>query len=43
MIIWFVIIRKREFVEPIIIFNKILMITNTNAILLESVDQTSSI
>jgi len=32
MVIWFVIIKKREFVEPILMYYKVLMITNTNII-----------
>ena len=39
MAIWFVIIKKREFVELILIGYTVLMITNTNDILLECVDQ----
>jgi len=42
MVIWFVIIKKGEFVEPILIDYKVSMITNTNEILLECVEQTSS-
>ena len=34
MVIWFVIIKKGEFVEPILIGYKVLMITNTIAIYL---------
>jgi len=41
-VIWFVIIKKGEFVEPILIAYKVLMITNANEMLLECVDQTSS-
>ena len=32
MVIWFVNVKKEEFVEPILIRYKVLMITNTNAI-----------
>jgi len=42
MVIWFVIIKKGEFVKPIPTGYKVLMITNTNEIVLEYVDQTSS-
>ena len=42
MVIWFVIMKKGEFIELVLIGYKVLMITNTNEIVLECVDQTSS-